>query len=159
MIVSFKLVRLLFVLCFVYFGHSIGHAQVLPSASANQSATDQAAQLPDPSTPAAVRQLMSKLSDAQVHELLLQRLDAEAKEKASAKTNESVLAVVSDAATDVGQNVTQGHTFAVENRSRHLPSNAHFHGRSRHYRPFEIFGHCRNFNWFGVSCQTSFERL
>ena len=59
-------------------------AQFVPSTGTNSA--DKAITLPDPLTPEAARGLVSKLSDQQVRELLLERLDAVAKKEQASKS-------------------------------------------------------------------------
>ena len=75
-----KFLKLFSALLFTVFLHSAVQAQTIPGISSTPSSQTQ--ELPDPLTPESVREMVSKLSDSQVRDLLLQRLDAVAKEEA-----------------------------------------------------------------------------
>ena len=82
-------------------------AQLVPSTSATATNQPATPSLPDPLTPESVRQLVSTLSDSQVRELLLERLDAVAKEKAEgAGSDQSGMAVMINAFADVGKSLS-----------------------------------------------------
>ena len=66
---------------FLALGVISANAQFVPSTGTNSSSKAAKVLLPEPLTPAAVRELVSKLSDQQVRSLLLERLDTVAKEE------------------------------------------------------------------------------
>jgi hypothetical protein len=70
------------------------------------AATDAPAKLPEPLTKEAVRDMLSTLSDQQVRDLLLQRLDAVAEQKAADNAaNQSTLVFLADAILDIGTSI------------------------------------------------------
>lgn len=75
--------QLIFAFIAMIFSTGISFAQITPGIGGDDSANSTVA-LPDPLTPEASRALVSTMSDQQVRELLLQRLDAVAREKAEA---------------------------------------------------------------------------
>ncbi|MGI9374203.1 MAG: hypothetical protein ACR2OJ_17075, partial [Hyphomicrobiales bacterium] len=83
------------------------NAQTLIPGSDVGSNSSESVKLPEPLTQEAVRELVSKLSDTEVRQLLLDRLDAVAKDqKASGGVNEaSLLNFVSAAGRAVVDNV------------------------------------------------------
>ena len=80
----FTLSRILAVLIVLGALQATVHAQSLVGSD-NSSPAGQAVTLPDPLTPEAVRELVSTLSDREVRDLLLERLDAVAKEQVQGK--------------------------------------------------------------------------
>ena len=90
-----KRLTILILACILTFSFSTDatFAQFVP-ATGTSSTGKAKVTLPDPLTPEAVRGLVSKLSDQQVRELLLERLDAvargEAETKSSGSTGSSV---------------------------------------------------------------------
>jgi len=98
--------RLLLTMLFLVFSQTVSLAQLVPGTT-NQATATQSTALPDPLTPESVRQLVSKLSDSQVRDLLLQRLDAVAKEKTADSANDqSGIAVMVNALAGVGISVS-----------------------------------------------------
>ena len=81
--------KLLSVLFLLMFSMNIAHAQVSALAG-DDAAAEKSVQLPTPLTPESARGLVSTLSDQQVRTLLLERLDAVAKEKAAASNQSKV---------------------------------------------------------------------
>ncbi len=76
--------------CFIVLLTALAFAIAAPPAQAQfaigaDEAADRAVELPDPLTPEAVRELVSRLSDAEVRQLLLQRLDSVSEEKSAAE--------------------------------------------------------------------------
>ncbi len=67
--------------------NSPANAQFVPSTGSNSSEAAKVT-LPDPLTPAAVRALVSKLSDQQVRSLLLERLDSVAQKEQAKKSGQ-----------------------------------------------------------------------
>lgn len=80
-------------------------AQSLPLSGGSQAEAEIA--LPDPLTPAAIRELVSRLSDADVRQLLLTQLDASAKPEPGATSGETIgmLEFLQSAAIGVGTSV------------------------------------------------------
>ncbi len=84
---------------------------VFPTALSAQSLTDltsskaSVTELPDPLTPEAVREMVSRLSDQDVRLLLLDRLDAVAKETVAAKKSPSFIASISTTLTEITDSV------------------------------------------------------
>jgi len=93
----------LLVICFLVPGTGPAGAQLALSPESGAEATA----LPDPLTPEAVRELVSRLSDAQVRALLLDRLDTVAREaEAEAAAGDlSIAQFLSQAATGVRDSV------------------------------------------------------
>jgi len=83
-------------------------AATIPGMSGGKPAETQV-KLPEPLTKEAVRQLLSTLSDQQVRDLLLQRLDAVAEqEAANTASNQSTFAFLAGAVLDIGISVRGG---------------------------------------------------
>ncbi len=83
-------------------------AATIPGISGGKPAETQV-KLPEPLTKEAVRQLLSTLSDQQVRDLLLQRLDAVAEqEAANTASNQSTFAFLAGAVLDIGISVRGG---------------------------------------------------
>ncbi|MDJ0613118.1 MAG: mechanosensitive ion channel [Rhizobiaceae bacterium] len=79
-------------------------AQQLSSVS--DTSEQQSVAIPDPLTPEAVRELVSRLSDQEVRDLLLERLDAVAREQVKETENEeSALTVIINAFAGIGNSV------------------------------------------------------
>ena len=101
----FTLSRILAVLFVLGVLPSTVRAQSLVGSD-NSSPAGQAVTLPDPLTPDAVRELVSTLSDREVRDLLLERLDAVAKEQAQERYEEqSALTIVVNAVAGVGDSI------------------------------------------------------
>ena len=73
------------------------HAQ-MPGTSVGQTTEDSAIVLPDPLTPEAVREMVARLSDAEVRGLLLDRLDAVAQEASAPAAQQATFADFFEAA-------------------------------------------------------------
>ena len=101
------LLRLMMAVAFLHLLPAIGSAQQLPSADAGADQS-QAVEIPDPLTPELARELVSRLSDQEVRDLLLRRLDAVASEQALANENEqSAIAILIGAFTGVGTSIQE----------------------------------------------------
>ncbi|MEM7069893.1 MAG: mechanosensitive ion channel domain-containing protein, partial [Pseudomonadota bacterium] len=103
-----------------------GQAQSV-SDLGNTATTQQSITLPDPLTSEAIRELVSKLSDQQVRDLLLERLDAVATEQAKSKGEEQ-------SALSVGLNALSGVRDSVAAAVSALPQIAG--GLSKAYANF-----------------------
>lgn len=77
---------------------------LVPSSAETPSA---AAALPDPLTPEAVRELVSRLSDQEVRVLLLDRLDAVAQETARDAPRSSGLGLVGPTVLEIGESIVE----------------------------------------------------
>ncbi|MCF6322463.1 MAG: mechanosensitive ion channel [Rhizobiaceae bacterium] len=101
-----NIIKLLFVIAVLGLSVNLSQAQVPNISSADPNS--QEIFLPEPLTPQAIRELVSKLSDQEVRALLLQRLDAVANEKAQpAKLNEiGIIEQLSSWGSSVGNNIT-----------------------------------------------------
>jgi len=82
----------------------VGAQTLVPSSAETPSA---AAALPDPLTPEAVRELVSRLSDQEVRVLLLDRLDAVAQETAEETQGSSGLGLVGPTLLEIGEGVVE----------------------------------------------------
>ncbi len=89
-VISHLRIVFLFAAIFLALGYSVAQAQLVPPTGTKSTTEGTKVTLPDPLTPAAVRGLVSTLSDQQVRELLLDQLDAVAqKEQAKKSDNET----------------------------------------------------------------------
>ena len=80
-----------------------GLAQSSLLGTSSSSSSDDV-KLPDPLTPETIRELVAKLSDAQVRELLLHRLDAVAKQDATQSAEQSTVDFLTNAFEGIGHN-------------------------------------------------------
>jgi len=78
-------------------------AQTVLSPTAAESHT--ITEIPDPLTPEAVRELVSRLSDQEVRILLLDRLDAVARDATNEPDNSSSIALVGTTVTEIGGSI------------------------------------------------------
>lgn len=74
--------------------------------SPDSAATTEEVALPDPLTSETIRELVSRLSDAEVRELLLQRLDLVAQEEQGGDSSQTTLEFLIDAGAGVGTSFT-----------------------------------------------------
>ncbi len=81
------------IVIFIALGLAPANAQFVPSTGSKTGSDTTKVSLPDPLTPTAVREMVSKLSDEQVRSLLLERLDAVAqREQAKNSDNKTSFA-------------------------------------------------------------------
>ena len=102
------LTKLLSVLLLLMFTMSIAQAQISALAG-DDASVEKSIQLPTPLTPESARNLVSTMSDQQVRALLLERLDAVAKEKAAKNINSQsgAAATIGSWFTVVGSSISE----------------------------------------------------